>query len=101
VQAANHSEGQGAGLAHHFVDSGSLADHADQGAVILALLFQAELNGFDRVGEVDGKVLAFVGLCERDQDIQFVAVRGAMGKRPTAPRCGAGLRRGPVQCGLV
>jgi hypothetical protein len=52
MQIANHIQRQRTISSHHFVHTGALADHTNQGAKVLPLLFQSKLDGLNRIGKV-------------------------------------------------
>src|SRR5258708_2823700 len=60
MKGPDHLEGESALLLKNFVDPGALPDQADQSASILALLLETELDGFDRIRNIDWQVLALI-----------------------------------------
>jgi len=73
MQPADHCKRQGAIAAEDFVDPGPAADHADQRLSVSALLFEAELDGLDGIGRIDGEMSLLVSLNQRRQHLQAIA----------------------------
>ncbi len=72
VEVPDHFEREGALLLKNFVDPCALPDYADQGASVLALLLEAELDGLDGVRQVDGVVFPLVSFDQGSQDVEFI-----------------------------
>src|SRR5258708_5708283 len=82
MQITNHVKRQRTRTPHHLVNPRPLPDDSDQGTEILSRLFQAKLDGLNRIGLVNGVILTFVSFCERHQYVEFVAVRTCGGSAP-------------------
>jgi len=78
MKIPDHPQGERALATEDFVDSGPVPDNSDQVATVLALLLEAEMDGFDGARQIDWIMLAFVGLDERGQNVKFVAFRGTL-----------------------
>lgn len=82
MKLTNHIERQRPVSAHNFVDSSSLANHANQRAQVLPGLIQSELNGLDRVGHIYGIVISLVGLNKSDDHVQLITLSGSLRRSP-------------------
>lgn len=77
VQAADHGQRQGTLAAQHLIDPVGTADDRLEVLHRQAALLHPELDRLHRVGRVDRKVPGLVGLYQRGQDVQTIALRRA------------------------
>lgn len=82
VQASNHFQGEGTIASHHFINPRSVADNADQRAVILALLIEPESDRVQGIRGVDGVMGSLIGFGKCDQYVEEISLGGALGRSP-------------------
>jgi len=82
VEFADHFDGEAAAAGEDFGDAAAGAEYGFQVFAGQALLFHAEEDGVDGVGEVDWKILLLVFFDEGGEDVELVAFRGAFGGTP-------------------
>ncbi len=95
MEGADHFDGQAAAAAEDFGDAAAGAEDGFQVFAGQALLFHAEEDGVDGVGEVDWKILLFVFFDEGGEDVELVAFGCVFGG---VPEGGDGLQRVFVVC---
>jgi hypothetical protein len=74
VQLPDHSQRQGPFTVEHLINAIWLPDVGHEVLHRKVALFHGELDGFDRVGQLEWKVFGFVRLDQRDQYVELVAV---------------------------
>src|ERR1035437_2968230 len=84
IQLADHTERQGTIAAQHLIYSGSVANDADEGLLVFALLLQTKLDRFDWVRHVHRETHLFIGLDKSCKDVEPVSVGGALLCAPEA-----------------
>src|SRR5690606_9545469 len=75
MQFPDHGQRQRALAVEDLIDAIALADRRLEILRRQAGLFHSELDGFDRVGETNGEMLAFVSFDQGQHDFETVAIR--------------------------
>ncbi|MNG13652.1 hypothetical protein D3C84_973420 [compost metagenome] len=76
MQLPDHRQGERALAVEHLIDAIASTDGRLQILCRQPGLLHAELDGLDRVGQVNREVLAFIGFGQGQQHLEAIAVRG-------------------------